>query len=445
MLFENGRNAMARVTRLGGFDHPHERAFIFGIMRVAQRTWLERAHRRRKFVESGKLEHAKLEFAHRQALFFKHDAVDEQIIMPRIKRVRRDQHRHAVIDCGHAHAMADRLADLVLCGQRRIGSGIVARKARGEFFAFLLHCNISYPSYFGDAIGFAADLPHFRTISEDFGRNWRKFRQNRALALSYWRKFRDGAAMRKGPRPLHQSGNRPRFWGRHAVIAALANPDRVVRRLWATREAIAGLDIPKDLPVVLANVADLGKMVPPDAPHQGLVAEIDPLDDIWLQDVLIAGKDDHRPIIVLDQVTDPHNVGAILRSAAAFDALALVTQDRHSPPESGTVARAACGALELVPWVRVVNLARALDEISEAGYWRIGLEGDTDRTLSDAIGTARVALILGAEGEGMRHNTRVHCDELARLPISPQMESLNVSNAAAIALYATAQAREPQS
>jgi 23S rRNA (guanosine2251-2'-O)-methyltransferase len=157
---------------------------------------------------------------------------------------------------------------------------------------------------------------------------------------------------------------------------------------------------------------------------------------MWLGDLLLLGKDDRRPLLVLDQVTDPHNVGAILRSAAAFDALGIVTQDRHAPPESGTVARAASGALELVPWIRVVNLARALDEIGDAGFWRIGLTGDADETLADAMGVHRIALVLGAEGEGMRQNTQAHCDQLAKLPISGRVESLNVSNAAAISLYA---------
>jgi 23S rRNA (guanosine2251-2'-O)-methyltransferase len=131
-------------------------------------------------------------------------------------------------------------------------------------------------------------------------------------------------------------------------------------------------------------------------------------------------------------------VGAILRSAAAFDALGIVTQDRHAPPESGTVARAASGALETIPWVRVVNLARALEEIAEAGFWRIGLTGHATQTLSEAMAEQRIAIVLGAEGEGMRQNTEAHCDELARLPISAKVESLNVSNAAAVALYAVA-------
>jgi len=245
---------------------------------------------------------------------------------------------------------------------------------------------------------------------------------------------------RRGNRsPQHGSPQRPRLWGRHAVFAALDNPNRTVRKLWATREAAAAANIPPEIPVTFADVADLGRLVPTDSPHQGLVAEVDPLDDVWLGDLLSEGADDRRPLLVLDQVTDPHNLGAILRSAAAFNALGVVTQDRHAPPESGVVARAASGALELVPWVRVVNLARALGEIADAGYWRIGLAGEASATLDEALkGGGKTALVLGAEGEGMRQNTAAHCDVLARLPISPRIESLNVSNAAAIALYAVA-------
>ncbi|MCC4254247.1 MAG: RNA methyltransferase [Pseudomonadota bacterium] len=242
--------------------------------------------------------------------------------------------------------------------------------------------------------------------------------------------------MKKTHRSAKPKGAFPRFYGRHAVTAALANPNRTVRKIWGTREALGALDLPPVLPIVYSDVADMGRMVPADAPHQGIVAEVEPLDDVWLGEVLEQGQEGKRPILVLDQVTDPHNVGAILRSAAAFDALCIVTQDRHAPPESGVLARAASGALEIVPWVRVVNLARALDEIAEAGYWRIGLDGEAETTIGEAIGESRVALVLGAEGEGLRHNSIAHCDIIAKLPISPRMESLNVSNAAAIALYA---------
>ncbi|HZF43914.1 MAG TPA: 23S rRNA (guanosine(2251)-2'-O)-methyltransferase RlmB [Sphingomonadaceae bacterium] len=247
--------------------------------------------------------------------------------------------------------------------------------------------------------------------------------------------------MRRKARQSSSAQNKPRFWGRHPVAAALANPERVVRKVWVTHEAAAAFEFPKQLQVNFADVADLGRLVPNDAPHQGIVAEVDPLEDLFLGDVLMQAPDDgaRATLLLLDQVTDPHNVGAILRSAAAFDALAIVTQDRHSPPESGALARAASGALEIVPWVRVVNLARALDEIGEAGFWRIGLAGEAELALSAALGPERVAMVLGAEGEGMRHNTAAHCDALARLPIGERMESLNVSNAAAIALYAAGQ------
>jgi 23S rRNA (guanosine2251-2'-O)-methyltransferase len=243
--------------------------------------------------------------------------------------------------------------------------------------------------------------------------------------------------MRRKARQATKAENRPRFWGRHAVAAALANPDREVLRIWVTREAAPDFDLPPGVPMTFADAADLGRLVPRDAPHQGIVADVERLEDILLAD-LLDHPPERRPILVLDQVTDPHNVGAILRSAAAFDALALVTQDRHAPPESGALAKAASGALETVPWVRVVNLARALDDMAGAGFWRIGLAGEAETMLADALGPARVALVLGAEGEGMRHNTAQHCDALARLPISARMESLNVSNAAAIALYAAA-------
>ncbi len=240
---------------------------------------------------------------------------------------------------------------------------------------------------------------------------------------------------RKKSHQQSQPQARPRLWGKHSVAAALDNPERKVLRAWATREAATAMQFPKEVAVTLAEAADLGRLVPADAPHQGVVIEVEPLEDVWL-DGLLHDAPEQAMLLVLDQVTDPHNVGAILRSAAAFGAVGIVTQDRHSPPESGALAKAASGALERVPWVRVVNLARALEDIGEAGFWRIGLTGDADTDLKEALGPRRVALVLGAEGPGLRSNTREHCDALARLPISDGVESLNVSNAAAVALYA---------
>jgi len=240
---------------------------------------------------------------------------------------------------------------------------------------------------------------------------------------------------RKKSHQSHGSTHRPRLWGKHAVAAALDNPERRVLKAWTTREGAALMQFPKEVPVTFADVADLGRLVPHDAPHQGLVIEVEPLEDIWLGE-LLNDAPERAVLLVLDQVTDPHNVGAILRSAAAFGAIGIVTQDRHSPPEGGVIAKAASGALERMPWARVVNLARALEEIGEAGFWRIGLAGDAATDLREALGPKRVALVLGAEGAGLRPNTREHCDALARLPITGAIESLNVSNAAAVSLYA---------
>jgi len=253
------------------------------------------------------------------------------------------------------------------------------------------------------------------------------------------RALRGRAGRNRGGRGSGRAGTgQVRLWGHHAVEAALKNPDRVHRKLWATREAVAALDgeLPSEFPVEWASPADLGRLVTRDAPHQGLVLDCAPLEELAIDDLPEAEA--AHPVLVLDQVTDPHNLGAILRSAAAFGAAAVVTQDRHAPPESGALAKAASGALEIVPWVRVVNLSRALEELAEAGYWRVGLDGGAEHLFGDVLQTGPVALVLGAEGEGLRHNVANHCDVLARLPIAAAMESLNVSNAAAVALYALA-------
>ena len=162
----------------------------------------------------------------------------------------------------------------------------------------------------------------------------------------------------------------------------------------------------------------------------------EPLADLALEDVLDeVAEQTNAVVLILDQVTDPQNVGAIMRSAAAFNVAAVVVQDRHSPPETTAMAKAASGAIEIVPLVRVVNLARALEQLKQAGFWTAGLAGEATQTLAAANLTGKIALVLGAEGEGLRRLTREHCDILVKLPISPRMESLNVSAAAAVALY----------
>lgn len=238
------------------------------------------------------------------------------------------------------------------------------------------------------------------------------------------------------PKPKYDPDTGPVYlYGIHTVRAALDNPARSKRALLATPNALARLrengGSTGKVPVRETTPKELDHLLGSEAVHQGVALEVDPVARFGLADIRTP-----KLIVVLDQVTDPHNVGAILRSAAAFGAIGIVTQDRHSPPEGGVIAKAASGALERVPWARVVNLARALEEVGEAGFWRIGLAGDADTDLKEALGPSRVALVLGAEGPGMRQNTREHCDAVAKLPISDSIESLNVSNAAAVALYA---------
>jgi 23S rRNA (guanosine2251-2'-O)-methyltransferase len=184
----------------------------------------------------------------------------------------------------------------------------------------------------------------------------------------------------------------------------------------------------------------IGRAVPREAVHQGLALLVDPLDELDIHDA-IEGAASPRRVIVLDQVTDPHNLGAILRSAGAFGACAVVVHERSTPPASGVLAKAASGALEIVPVVRVVNIARTLDELADLGFLRLGFAEEATETL-DALDLERdVALVLGAEGEGLRRLTREKCDVAVRLPTAPAMPSLNVSIAAAVGLYACAIAK----
>jgi 23S rRNA (guanosine2251-2'-O)-methyltransferase len=209
------------------------------------------------------------------------------------------------------------------------------------------------------------------------------------------------------------------------------------RRLLVTEDAEkslrAALNRPWRLPPERIERQRFGTFLTEDAVHQGVALLVEPLEPVALEDAIAASD---GPVLLLDQVTDPRNVGAILRSAAAFGAACVVLQDRHAPPETGALARAASGALDIVPVVREVNLSRAIASLQKSGFWVMGLAGDASRTLAEARPRdRRVALVLGAEDTGLRRLQRETCDELVRLPITPAMESLNVAAAAAVALY----------
>jgi 23S rRNA (guanosine2251-2'-O)-methyltransferase len=225
--------------------------------------------------------------------------------------------------------------------------------------------------------------------------------------------------------------------GLHAVAAALSNPRRGIKRLLLTEDAEAELAarLPKPwrVPGERIDRSRFQTFLPEDAVHQGAALLVEPLQPTALEDAIAASP---GPVLVLDQVTDPRNVGAILRSAAAFGAACVVMQDRHAPPETGALARAASGALEIVPVAREVNLSRAILALQRAGFWVLGLAGEGKTTLAESVPRdRRVALVLGAEDAGLRRLQRETCDELVRLPIAPDVESLNVAAAAAVALY----------
>jgi len=237
------------------------------------------------------------------------------------------------------------------------------------------------------------------------------------------------------------------LWGAHPVLAALANPERHFGQFLMTAEAkerLAGRLPPRAPSPKLVERSELERVLPAGAVHQGLALEAEPLPPADLE-VLLSGLAPGAPalIVLLDQVTDPQNAGAVLRAAAAFGAAALVTTDRHAPPASGAFAKAAAGALEVVPLVRVGNLVRALETLQEHGFWSVGLDGEAQTSLSETDAGDRIALVLGAEGTGLRRLTGERCDMLARIPIGPAVESLNVAAAAAIALYELTRGRLP--
>jgi 23S rRNA (guanosine2251-2'-O)-methyltransferase len=247
--------------------------------------------------------------------------------------------------------------------------------------------------------------------------------------------------MSRPPRQQHRSARPARgghqavwLYGRHPVLAALANPERKIERILATKEVAERHAKEFAGKAQILSRDDLAQRLPAGAVHQGLAILVAPLEEPQLED-LLAKCGDQAMVLVLDQVTDPHNVGAILRSAAAFGVAGVVVTERNAPADTGVLAKSASGALEIVPLVRAVNLARTLDQLKEAGFWIYGLDERGDAPIAGLDMAGRVCIVLGAEGEGLRRLTAEKCDRLVTIPTSQALAALNVSNAAAIAAY----------
>lgn len=248
---------------------------------------------------------------------------------------------------------------------------------------------------------------------------------------------------RGAERAIPQStGNSFFLHGRNSVEAALKNPKRECLRLIGTEKALKDTEAQarhrKVSVETVDDIAAIAATVPEGSPHQGILLEVRPLPSQSIED-LQPSTDDKNIILMLDQVTDPHNVGACMRSAAAFGAKALITQDKNSPNESGIIARTAAGALESLPWLRVTNLSQALDTLRDMGYWHVGLDGHTDQSIRSLSMGNNIVIVMGSEGKGLRPLVRKNCDAIVKIPMTGSVESLNVSNAAAIALYELAQ------
>lgn len=234
------------------------------------------------------------------------------------------------------------------------------------------------------------------------------------------------------------------IYGKHACYAAINNPKRHIHTILVTQNGykeLEALNIQHQLhsicPVKIVASSIIEQSVGQNATHQGIAIECLPLQQPSLSSLLGDKKDQKSQILLLDQITDPHNIGAILRSAAAFNIQAVITTKHHAPQETGTLAKTACGALETIPVITVTNIRQTLDELKKHDYWCIGLDGYADQTINqiNLKQYSNIVLLLGAEGKGLRKLTRQECDILIKLPISNQVESLNVSNAAAIACY----------
>lgn len=252
-----------------------------------------------------------------------------------------------------------------------------------------------------------------------------------------------GTSSRGGAKPAARAAHGHALWlyGIHAVSAAIANPDRRTHRVIGTKQGIEALQnaLPErniaEFNIETVDRAEIDTVCGPDSVHQGIALLADPLPDKHVEDVIASEDQTPDTLVVLDQASDPRNIGAVMRSARAFGARAVIVQDRNAPPETGSMAKAASGALEHVSLVRVTNLARAIWTLKDAGYWCLGLDGHAETDIGDVDPTPRRVIVLGAEGAGLRRLTRETCDQLVKIPMDSAQESLNLSNAAAIALY----------
>jgi 23S rRNA (guanosine2251-2'-O)-methyltransferase len=244
-----------------------------------------------------------------------------------------------------------------------------------------------------------------------------------------------------------EKGTQNQLWlfGNHAVYAALINPERTCHRLLLTADAKTdaeailaqasenGLSRPG---IEIVDRATINQTLSEGSVHQGIAMMVAPLPSLALEDICQSlAEQSQALVVIIDQGTDPRNIGAVMRSASAFGAAAVIVQDRHAPEATGVLAKAASGALETLPLVRVTNLSRALEQLNEVGFWSVGLAGDSDQTLDTLEWPDKTILVLGSEGKGMRRLVRENCDFITKIPMTEHMESLNLSNAAAIALY----------
>ncbi|MCM1322794.1 MAG: 23S rRNA (guanosine(2251)-2'-O)-methyltransferase RlmB [Acetobacter sp.] len=227
------------------------------------------------------------------------------------------------------------------------------------------------------------------------------------------------------------------IYGRHAVISALKNPKRKIQKLLITAENRAEVEkLNLKTPYTIIDKKDFSKFLPEDAVHQGFALYCQRLETYDITDLTAMAEEKSRcHILILDQVTDPQNIGAIIRSCAAFETLGLVVQDKNSPLESGAMDKAAAGTIEFVPVARVTNLSRAIETLKDNGFWVMGMDGYADVTIDKINKDGKIAIVMGSEGKGMRRLVQENCDSSVKLPISSNVESLNVSTAAAIALY----------